>query len=66
MAMWKAEVELQDGTNNRDFLYFSSADAKAMTRPALREAQKKAAERAKSRFKRKGIKVRVIAVMCVG
>lgn len=65
MAMWKAEVS-KVGTGSRDFLYFSSADAKSMKRADLNAATKKAAARAKERFAKKGVAVRVLSVGCVG
>ena len=66
MAMYKAQVLMKDGTNNIDFIYVSSPDATSMKRTALTKARRVAAQKVIDKFKKKGVKVSVTQIACVG
>lgn len=65
MAMWKATYQRPNCLN--DYLYFNAADARSMSKAALKAATVNAKKRAKAQLAKNGIKdAKLVAVNCVG
>lgn len=64
-AQWKATYRRPNCLN--DYMYFHAADARSMSKKALRAAVVNARKRAKAKLAKQGITdAQIIAVNCVG
>ena len=67
-ALWniKYETKNADGSTTEASTYFHSADAKSMKRKDINASRVNAAKRCKARFAKKGVKITVVGLQCVG
>lgn len=65
MAMWKATYRRPNSL--RDYVYFNAADARSMSKAALKKADANAVKRALSVLEKKGVTdALIVQVNCVG